>query len=105
MTITVLTQLGGVFCLLFCAVAGARVALELFNGEAWARLRARLGGAKPYWYLLADVAFCAGVAAVRLHATHGQPRFALTALLYLAIAIAALRIGAAALPAEASSQA
>jgi hypothetical protein len=99
---TGLIQLGGLLCLLCCAIAGARVALELFNADAWARVQARLGGAKAYWHLLADVTFCAGVASVRLHATHGQPRYALTALLYLAIAIAALRIGAAALPAETS---
>jgi hypothetical protein len=102
---TVLTQFGGFLCLLCCAIAGARVTLELFNGEAWVRLQARLGGARAYWHLLADLAFCAGIAAIRLHVTHSQPRFALTAMLYLVIAIAALRIGAAALPAEASSQA
>ncbi|GIL41751.1 hypothetical protein [Roseiterribacter gracilis] len=99
---TALIQLGGLLCLLCCAIAGARVVLELFNADAWARLQARLGGAKAYWHLLADVTFCTGIASVRLYATHGQPRYALTSLLYLAIAIAALRIGAAAMPAETS---
>jgi hypothetical protein len=102
MITTALAQFGGFLCLLCCAIAGARVVLELFDGAAWARLQARLGGAAAYWRLLGDVAFCTGVAAVRLHATHGQPRYALTALLYLGIAIAALRIGAAAAPAEAT---
>jgi hypothetical protein len=99
---TGLIQLGGLLCLLCCAVAGARVALQLFNADAWARLQARLGGAKAYWHLVADVTFCTGLTSLRLYAAHGQPRYALTSLLYLAIAIAALRIGAAALPAEAS---
>lgn len=102
MITTALIQFGGLLCLLCCAIAGARVALQLFDGEAWVRLRARLGGAPSYWNLLGDVTFCAGIAAVRLHATHGQPRYALTGLLYLAIAIAALRIGAAASPAKTS---
>lgn len=97
---TALLQLGGFLCLLFCAVAGARMVLQLFNPAAWARLQAHLGGARPYWHLLADVTFCAGIAAFRLYTTHGQPRYALTALLYLAIAIASVRIAAAAMPAE-----
>lgn len=96
MMTTALVQFGGLLCLIVCAIAGARLVLQLFNGAAWVQLRARFGGADAYWHLLADVTFCAGIAAVRLHATHGQPRYALTALLYLAIAIAALRIGAAA---------